>query len=159
MKPRKYFDSIRQCAAITGISEDELKDAKDAGCPAFIHSRVRCAELDAWFKKRRGKRRLKTTAHRLHRENLRNTELELKISRQQSQLLESAKLSPLLGSVFAEIVSQFRALPARIARKLQNQPATEVEKKLADAIDVIFGELNNCEYLDEANRESKTRLA
>lgn len=43
------FDSIANCAAVTGIPKDRLRDWKSAGAPGFRGSRVYFGELLPWM--------------------------------------------------------------------------------------------------------------
>jgi len=49
LKPT-YFESLKQCSAMTGIPLEKLKLLKSEGCPAFRYSRVYHADLLAWIK-------------------------------------------------------------------------------------------------------------
>lgn len=40
---------MQQCAAATGIAKASLREAKAAGCPAFVASRVDLGEFLAWW--------------------------------------------------------------------------------------------------------------
>jgi hypothetical protein len=159
MKPHKYHDSIRQCAAITGISEDDLKEWKGEGCPAFRHSRVYAAELTAWLKARRRKRpaaspigakpRFSLREHREYREQLRAKEIELRLAQKQGLLLVASELEVHLGSLFAAINIRLQQFASRTSRFLAMQSVSEIEAKLNDEMQAVLIDLNLCQYLDD----------
>lgn len=47
---RVYFENQRQCAAMLGLDEYELKEWKAQGCPAFKYGRIYHAELLEWMR-------------------------------------------------------------------------------------------------------------
>lgn len=50
-----YFDTQGQCSSILGIDEQELKDWKRQGCPAFKHGRIYRAPLLKWIEAKKAK--------------------------------------------------------------------------------------------------------
>src|SRR5438045_9605394 len=53
MKRPAYFDSQASAAAVLGISIDNIRQAKAAGCRAFRSGRVYGDELVAWLEEQR----------------------------------------------------------------------------------------------------------
>jgi hypothetical protein len=153
LKPT-YFESIKQCAAMTSIPVHKLKQWKSEGAPCFRYSRIYHAELLDYIANKRGPGAEPTEPPASHwqREKAKvdyeRAKFALELEQKKHVSLEEVTCAA--GQMLVGLMSGLRMLPASAARWLVGlRDFHQIKAKLETELDSVLASLNRARYMED----------
>jgi hypothetical protein len=149
----KVADSMRSAAAMLGYDISVVEAAKNAGCKAFVGSRVDCFELEQWLADHPEIQTTATIANTLDQAELiqsisRALQRRDAYRKSRRELIEVEEVKATLTKCVAAVKTNLLAIPATNCQRLALMTdAIEIEQLLRAALVKSLHELSENEWV------------